>query len=40
MNRLYGSLQFDNADTKRKLGYQAKISYEEGIKKMLEKEKK
>ncbi|KYM45230.1 NAD-dependent epimerase/dehydratase family protein [Fusobacterium necrophorum] len=40
INRLYGSLQFDNSETKRKLGYHAKISYEEGIKKMLEKEKK
>lgn len=29
--RLYGSLQFDNVKTRKKLKYSAKVSYEEGI---------
>lgn len=35
MNRLYGSLQFDNTETRKILGYHAQLSYQEGIEKML-----
>lgn len=35
MVRLYGSLQFDNSETKEKLEYVPLVSYEEGIKNML-----
>lgn len=35
MVRLYGSLQFDNSETREKLEYSPLISYEKGIKNML-----
>ena len=35
MVRLYGSLQFENRETKEKLEYIPLVSYEEGIKNML-----
>lgn len=35
MVRLYGSLQFENKLTKEKLGYIPKISYEDGLRKMI-----
>ena len=39
MVRLYGSLQFENKETKEKLSYIPKISYEDGIRKMIGDEK-
>lgn len=35
MVRLYGSLQFENKETKEKLNYISQINYENGIKKMI-----
>lgn len=39
MVRLYGSLQFENKETREKLNYFPKISYEDGIRKMIGEEK-
>jgi len=39
MVRLYGSLQFENKETQEKLNYIPKVSYEDGIRKMIGEEK-
>lgn len=39
MVRLYGSLQFNNSETRKKLEYIPKINYEDGIRKMIGDEK-
>ena len=39
MVRLYGSLQFENRETKEKLEYDPLVNYEKGIKNMLGDEK-